>query len=147
MSRQLALGGQPVLVARWADAPAVVTQHPHLNRLLLVDARLDTPGLVPLVQAATARGCALLVLLGPDTERVLHAVEEACGLTSPGQRVATSWHDSAKDAEAALDAFSLFSTWVGGPGGIPLLVTEDEGLDAILEAARTLRARTTNLLQ
>ncbi len=142
MSRQLALGGQPVVVARWAEAPAVVTQHPHLNRLLLVDARLDTPALVPLVQAAASRGCALMVFLGPDAADVLHTLEEACGFAALGQRVATSWHDSAQDAEAALDAFSLFSSWVGGPGGIPLLVTEDEGLDAILEAARTLHART-----
>lgn len=141
MSRQLALGGQPVLVARWSEAASVVQEHPHLNRLLLVEARLDTPGLAPLVAAAAARGCALLVLLGPDSEQVLQAVEEACGFAALGQRVATSWHDSAQDAEAALDAFSLFSTWVGGPGGIPLLVTEDEGLDAILQAARRLHTR------
>jgi hypothetical protein len=142
MSRQLALGGQPVLVARWSEAASVVQEHPHLNRLLLVEARLDTPGLAPLVTAAAARGCALLVVLGPEAKHVLQGVEDACGLAAPGKRLATSWHDSAQDADAALDAFSLFSTWVGGSGGIPLLVTEDEGLDAILEAARLLHART-----
>lgn len=128
-----------MLVARWSEAASVVQEHPHLNRLLLVEARLDTPGLVPLVRAAAARGCALLVVLGPEAKHVLQAVEDTCGLAAP---VATSWHDSAQDSDAALDAFTLFSTWVGGSGGIPLLITEDEGLDAILEAARLLHART-----
>lgn len=142
MSRQLALGGQPVLVARWAEAVSVVEQHLHLNRLLLVEAQRDAPGLAPLIRAAAARGCALVVCLGKDAEAVHLAVDAVCD-TPPlaGQVVATSWHDPSVDPQAALDAFSLFSTWVGGAPGIPLLVTEDAGLDAILDAARQLHSR------
>jgi len=143
VSRQLALGGQPVLVARWAEAAAVVHEHQHLNRLLLVEARPDMEELAPLLRAAAARGCALVVCLGPDAEQVVLTVEQACSaVADKRQLIATSWHDPTKDKEAALDAFSLFSTWVGGLPGIPLLVTEDAGLDTILEAARSLHART-----
>ena len=143
MSRQLALGGQPVLVARWGESTAVVQEHQHLNRLLLVEARREMPELAPLVLTAAARGCALVVCLGPDAEQVVLAVEQASsGSAQAGQLMATSWHDPTRDADAALDAFCLFSTWVGGFPGIPLLVTEDAGLDAILDAARRLHART-----
>jgi hypothetical protein len=141
MSRQLALGGQPVLVARWSEAPAVVAERAHLNRLLLVDAPRDTELLAPLVRAAAARGCALIVCLGPEAEQVHQVVGRLCEALSPPGQVATSWHDPSADPEAALDAFSLFTEWVGGAPGVPLLVTEDAGLDAILDAARTLHAR------
>ena len=141
MSRQLALGGQPVLVAHWAEAASVVQTHQHLNRLLLVEARLDMP-LAPLLRSAAERGCALVVCLGRDAEQVVVAVEAAYQSLPLSQRIATSWHDPDRDPEAALDAFFLFSTWVGGVPGVPLLLTEDAGLDAILEAARTLHART-----
>ncbi len=142
MSRQLALGGQPVLVAHWAEALSVVEEHPHVNRLLLVDAERDDPRLVPVVRAAAAHGCALLVCLGAGAEDVQRAADAACEAAAPGgQPVATSWHDPATDTEAALDAFSLFSAWVGGSPGILLLVTEDAGLDTILEAARKLHRR------
>ncbi|MGO8968542.1 MAG: hypothetical protein ACLQDQ_03130 [Myxococcaceae bacterium] len=139
MSRQLALGGQPVLVARWAEALSVVQQHPHFNRLLLVEAHLDEPALALLVRALVLRGCALVVLLGHDAENVRHAVDAVC--ETQGQLLATSWHDPGKEPEAALDAFFLFSTWVGGAPGLSLLVTEDEGLDSILDAARKLHLR------
>jgi hypothetical protein len=139
LSRQLALGGQPVLVARWAEALAVVEEHRPVNRLLLVDAGADAKELPGLVRAAVARGCALVVCLGADAEHVQEVVDEAC--EASGQVVATSWHDSRKDSEAALDAFSLFTAWVGGAPGVPLLVTEDTGLDAILDAARKLHGR------
>jgi hypothetical protein len=138
LSRQLALGGQPVLVARWAEALAVVEEHP-VHRLLLVDAQADAKELPGLVRAAVARGCALVVCLGPDAEHVQKVVDGAC--EASGQVVATSWHDSGEDSDAALDAFSLFTTWVGGAPGVPLLVTEDTGLDAILDAARKLHGR------
>jgi hypothetical protein len=137
MSRQLALGGQPLLVARWAEAVSVVEQHSHLNRLLLVDAPNDEPGLAALVRAAAARGCALVVCLGVGAEALNRRVNAACDAAAPGgQLLATSWHDPTADPDAALDAFSLFTTWVGGTPGIPLLVTEDAGLDTILNAAR-----------
>jgi hypothetical protein len=143
MSRQLALGGQPVLVARWSEAPAVALEQAHLNRLLLVDAPCDAELLAPLVRAALERGCALMVCLGPQAEQVQRLVARLCdGLSPPGQ-VATSWHDPSGDSEAALEAFSLFTEWVGGAPGIPLLVTEDAGLDAILDAARTRHARSS----
>jgi hypothetical protein len=142
MSRQLALGGQPVLVARWAEAVSVVEQHAHLNRLLLVDARNDEPALAPLVRAAAARGCALVVCLGVRAEDVQRTVDSVCEAAALSERmVATSWHDPSGDPDAALDAFSLFTTWVGGRPGIPLLVTEDSGLDTILEAARRLHGQ------
>jgi hypothetical protein len=128
-----------VLVAGWAEALAVTEAHPHLNRLLLVDARLEEPLLAPLLKAAAARGCALVVCLGPGADAVHRTVDAAC--EAAGQTVAISWHDPSADAEAALDAFSLFSSWVGGTPGLPLLVTEDAGLDSILDAARTLRRR------
>jgi len=140
VSRQLALGGQPVLVAGWAEALAVAEAHLHLNRLLLVDTRLQEPLLAPLLEAAAVRGCALVVCLGPGADTVHRTVDAAC--QAAGQRVAISWHDSSADAEAALDAFSLFKSWVGGTPGVPLPVTEDAGLDSILDAARTLRGRT-----
>jgi hypothetical protein len=139
VSRQLALGGQPVLVARWAEALAVAETHPHLNRLLLVGTSLGEPLLPPLVRAAVERGCALVVCLGPGADAVHRRVDTAC--EAAGHGVAISWHDPLGDSEAALDAFSLFSSWVGGTPGLPLLVTEDEGLDSILDAARALRAR------
>jgi hypothetical protein len=139
VSRQLALGRQPVLVARWAEALAVAEAQPHLNRLLLVDAGLEEPLLPTLVQAAAARGCALVVCLGQGAQAVHHTVGTAS--EGAGQRVAISWHDPKADAEAALDAFSIFSTWVGGTPGLSLLVTEDTGLESILDAARTLRQR------
>jgi hypothetical protein len=138
LSRQLALGGQPVLVAHWAEARAVAEEH-QVNRLLLIDARPEAPELLGLVQAAAGRGCALVVCLGPQAERVHKTVDAAC--EALGQVVATSWHDSEGDAEAALDAFFLFTHWVGGAPGVPLLVTEDTGLDAILDAARVLHGR------
>ena len=141
MSRQLALGGQPVLVARWAEALAVAEAQPHLNRLLLVDAALEEPLLPPLVRAAAARGCALVVCLGPGADAVHRLVDRAC--QADGHGVAISWHDPSTDSEAALDAFSLFTSWVGGTPGLPLLVTEEEGLDSILDAARTLHGRPT----
>ncbi len=142
MTRQLALGGQPVLVARWAEALQVILEHPRLNRLLLVEAPLDDAGLVPLVRAAAGRGCALLVCLGRGAEAVHRRVEAACEAAAVGgQLVATSWHDPQQESEAALDAFSLFSSWVGGSPGVVLLVTEDAGLDTILEAARELHTR------
>jgi hypothetical protein len=139
LSRQLALGGEPVLVANWAEARAVVQEQRAVNRLLLVDARPEAPELLGLVHAAVARGCALVVFLGQKAEQVQIAVGAVC--EALGQGVATSWHDSEEDPEAAQDAFSLFTTWVGGPPGIPLLVTEDTGLDAILDAARMLHGR------
>lgn len=137
MSRQLALGGQPVLVAQWSEARAVVEERSHLNRLLLVDAPADEARLGPLVQAAAARGCALIVCLGTGAERVQRMVDALCDATAtPGQVVASSWHDPSNDPDAALDAFSLFSDWVGGRAGVSLLVTEDAGLETILDAAR-----------
>jgi hypothetical protein len=142
MSRQLALGGQPVLVARWPEALAVVEERSNLNRLLLVGARAGDALLAPLVRAVAARGCALIVCLGPDAERIQAAVDALCDAASaPGQLVATSWHDPSEDPDAAVDAFSLFSEWVGGAPGVPLLVTEDAGLETILDAARALHAR------
>jgi hypothetical protein len=142
VSRQLALGGQPVLVARWAEALRVVEEHRRLNRLLLVDADRDDARVAPLVRAATGRGCALVVCLGEGAERMHRTVDAVCEAASPGgQSVATSWHDPAADTDAALDAFSLFSAWVGGSPGVLLLVTEDAGLDAILDAARKLHGR------
>ena len=128
-----------MLVARWAEALGVVEEHRGLNRLLLVDALPAAPELPDLVQAAVARGCALVVCLGPDAEHVQKVVDGAC--EALGQTVATSWHDSREDPAAALDAFSLFTSWVGGAPGVPLLVTEDAGLDAILDAARKLHGR------
>jgi len=142
MSRQLALGGQPVLVAHWAEALSVVEEHSHLNRLLLVEAKGDDSRLTAIVRAAAQRGCALVVCLGPGAEYIQRTVDAACEAAAPeGQVVATSWHDASEDADAALDAFSLFSTWVGGAPGVPLLVTEDAGLDTILDAARELHRR------
>jgi hypothetical protein len=141
MSRQLALGGQPVLVAHWSEAVEVVEQRGHLNRLLLVDAPGDPGRLAPLVQAATARGCALVVCLGAGAEQVQRMVDAACDAAAPGLVVASSWHDPTSDPDAAVDAFSLFSDWVGGGQGVSLLVTEDAGLDVILDAARAHRAR------
>ena len=140
MSRQLALGGQPVVVAHWSEARAVAEQHPHLNRLLLVDPRADSELLAPLLRAAVQRGCALVVCLGQQAEPVHRVVDRICDQASgPGRVVATSWHDSDQDRGATLDAFALFSEWVGGEPGVPLLVTEDAGLDAILDAARAYR--------
>jgi hypothetical protein len=139
LSRQLALGGQPVLVAHWAEALGVVEEHRGVNRLLLVDGLPEAQELPGLVQAAVAHGCALVVCLGRDAEDVQKVVDGAC--EALGQVVATSWHDSREDPEAALDAFSLFTSWVGGAPGVPLLVTEDAGLDAILDAARKLHGR------
>jgi hypothetical protein len=142
VSRQLALGGQPVLVAHWGEALTVVEEHPHFNRLLLVDAESEDARLAPIVRAAAVRGCALVVCLGRGAEAVHRAVDAACETAAaPGQVVATSWHDPQGDDEAALDAFSLFSRWVGGRPGVPLLVTEDAGLDSVLDAARVLRMR------
>jgi hypothetical protein len=142
MSRQLALGGQPVLVAHWGEALVVVEEHPQLNRLLLVDADSEDARLDAIVRAATARGCALVVCLGRGAEAVHRAVDTACeAAAAAGQVVATSWYDSQGDDEAALEAFSLFSRWVGGGPGVPLLVTEDAGLDSVLDAARILRQR------
>jgi hypothetical protein len=142
MSRQLALGGQPVLVAHWSEALAVVEERHHLNRLFLVDAPMGDARLGPLVQAAAARGCALVICLGAGAERVQRRVDALCDATAPaGQVVASSWHDPSIDPAAAEDAFSLFSDWVGGGPGVPLLVTEDAGLETILDAARTLHAR------
>jgi hypothetical protein len=139
LSRQLALGGQPVLVAHWAEARGVVEEHETVNRLLLVDAPPETADLTGLVQAAVRRGCALVVCLGPKAEHTHEAVDAAC--EALGRAVATSWYDSEEDSEAAEDAFGLFTTWVGGGPGVPLLVTEDSGLDAILDAARALHGR------
>ena len=141
MSRQLALGGQPVLVAHWSEALAVVEQRGQLNRLLLVDAPVDPGRLGPLVRAAAARGCALIVCLGAGAERVQRMVDALCDAAATGQVVASSWHDPSSDPDAALDAFSLFSDWVGGGHGVSLLVTEDAGLDVILHAARSHHAR------
>lgn len=141
MSRQLALGGQPVVVAHWSEARAVAEQHPHLNRLLLVEAQADSELLSPLVRAAVQRGCALIVCLGHDADRVHRVVDALCDEASPpGLVVATSWHDAAEGPRATLDAFALFSEWVGGSPGVPLLVTEDAGLDEILDAARAFRS-------
>jgi len=142
LSRQLALGGQPVLVAHWAEAPAVVEEHQGVNRLLLVDVKPDAPELPGLVQAAVGHGCALVVCLGAEAESVHQKVDQAC--ETLGQVVATSWHDSEEDPQAARDAFSLFTTWVGGAPGVPLLVTEDRGLDTILDAARAFYGRTSS---
>ena len=141
MSRQLALGGQPVLVADAAEAQHLLNEQRSLNRLLLVDARVDDAWLVPLVRTATELGCRLVVCLGGGAEQVHRAVEAACEAEAAGHLVATSWHDWDADAEAAVDAFALFTTWVGGPPGSSLLVTEDAGLDTILDAARTLSQR------
>ncbi|HXX32381.1 MAG TPA: hypothetical protein VEJ89_16890 [Myxococcaceae bacterium] len=142
MSRQLALGGQPVLVAHWAEALEVAGQHARLNRLLLVEPPLDTEPLLALVREAVRRGCALIVVLGQGAEAVHRAVDAAADQASlPGRVVATSWHDPGSDPRAPVDAFSLFSDWVGGSEGVPLLVTEDVGLDAILDAARVHHAR------
>jgi hypothetical protein len=139
LSRQLALGGQPVLVAHWAEALGVVQEHRSVNRLLLVDARPEAKELSGLVQAAVAHGCALVVCLGGEAEHVQEVVDRAC--EALGQTVATSWHDPAEDPQATLDAFSLFTTWVSGAPGVPLLVTEDDGLDAILDAAQKFHGR------
>jgi hypothetical protein len=139
LSRQLALGGEPVLVARWTEGLGLVEEHRSVNRLLLVDARPDTPELGPLVQAAVAHGCALVVCLGHEAEHVQRVVDKAT--EALGQVVATSWHDSQEGSEAALDAFSLFTSWVGGAPGIRVLVTEDAGLDTVLDAARRLHGR------
>lgn len=117
MSRQLALGGQPVLVAHWGEARAVVEQHQAVNRLLLVDARPETADLLGLVQTAVRHGCALVVCLGPKAEHTHRAVDAAC--EAVGQAVATSWYDSEEDSEAARDAFGLFTTWVGAPPASP----------------------------
>ncbi len=142
MSRQLALGGQPVLVSGWTEALRVVEEHPHLNRLLLVEARVEEPGLAPLLRSAAMRGCALVVVLGPGAEQVVREADAVLDTVArEGQPIATSWHDPEREPEAALDAFGLFSTWVGGAPGIPLLVTGDAGLDSILDAARTLHGR------
>ena len=143
MSRQLALGGQPVLVSGWPEALRVVEEHQHLNRLLLLEARVEEPALAPLLRSAAMRGCALVVVLGPGAERVVRAVDAVLDTVArEGQPIATSWHDPEKEPEAAVDAFGLFNSWVGGVAGISLLVTADAGLDSILDAARTLHSRT-----